>query len=197
MTSKPIALLPLVLVLGGAGAASAQSTDVSGTLTYHVEHRLKAFDAVFEASGADVKLVLDPGDLEQLRFGIRIPLGGFDSGNTLRDEHAAEALETFLFPEALWRVEEVTVVSDDAGPPRRAQLRVSGPLEVHGVTVPLTADVDLILEADRALARSEFELSLEALGIVRPGLLGMKIADKVSVTVDLVAPFTPAAEVTP
>ncbi len=192
-------LTSLVTLVAAAPALAQPVTDTSGTITYHVEHRLKAFDAVLPADALEAQLVLDPASLDQLRFGVRIPLARFDSGNTLRDEHAAEALETYFFPVAVWRVDHVEVLSDEAGPPRVASLRVSGPLELHGASVTLTADMDLILDGGEATARSTFDLSLEAFGIARPGLLGMKIEDSVTVTVELTAGIhlPQATEVTP
>jgi polyisoprenoid-binding protein YceI len=162
---------------------------VDGTLTYHVDHRFKSFDAVMPASAAELELILDPAALEALAFTARIPLGSFDSGNQARDEHAAEALELFLFADASWTVEQVEILQRDPadGPARQARVRLSGPLVLRGETRTLTAEAGLAFQGESMAIQATFPLSLEEYGIHRPGLLGFKIDDTVTVTVNLTA----------
>ncbi len=182
----PLASLLLALALSTtAGAAEI----IDGSLTYHVDHRFKSFDAVMPASDADLSLTLDPAAPEALAFSATIPLGSFDSGNQLRDEHAAEALEVFLFAHATWTAETVEVLERTPadGPARQARVQVSGPLTLRGETRTLTAEAGLAFQGDTALIQATFPLSLADFGIARPGLLGFKIDDTVTVTVNLTA----------
>ena len=130
-------LLCLVALAATSGPVRAAEI-VDGTLTYHVDHRFKSFDAVMPASAAELALTVDPAAIEALTFTARIPLGSFDSGNQLRDEHAAEALELFLFANASWTAESVEVLTRDPadGPARQARVRVSGPLVLRGEIRP-------------------------------------------------------------
>jgi polyisoprenoid-binding protein YceI len=193
MNSRSLRLAgwPVALLMLTAGSAGAQPQRVEGgTITYHIEHRFKTYDAVLPASAATLDLDWGDGELGGLRFTATIPLGGFDSGNQLRDEHAAEALEEFLFPEASWSVDKVEVVrvEPQQGDWTQATLLVSGPLTLHGVTEVLSVEVAAVRQGDSVSLRGSFPLSLEAFGLVRPGMLGFKIKDTVTVTVELEVP---------
>jgi polyisoprenoid-binding protein YceI len=180
-------LAAVVALTATATAGAAQIVD--GTLTYHVDHRFKSFDAVMPASDVELQLTVDPADLAALTFSATIPLGSFDSGNQLRDEHAAEALELFLFTDATWTLASVEVLerAPEDGPARQARLRVSGPLTLRGETRTLTADFGLAFQGESVAIQASFPLLLTDFGIHRPGLLGFKIDDTVTVTVNLTA----------
>ncbi len=185
-------LLFLAALTTGLGASAVQARPAiidEGTLTYHVDHRFKSFDAVMPASAVEVVFDLDPASPETLSFEARIPLASFDSGNQLRDEHAAEALELFLFADASWTAQEVKVTEREPaeGSLSKAILTASGPLTLHGETHTLTADVLMAVAGDRVAIQATFPISLDEYGIRRPGLLGFKIDDTVTVTVDLTA----------
>ncbi|MDP7110341.1 MAG: YceI family protein [Myxococcota bacterium] len=181
-------LLCLVALAATSGPVRAAEI-VDGTLTYHVDHRFKSFDAVMPASAAELALTVDPAAIEALTFTARIPLGSFDSGNQLRDEHAAEALELFLFANASWTAESVEVLTRDPadGPARQARVRVSGPLVLRGEIRTLTAEAGLAFQGDSVAIQASFPLSLDEYGIHRPSLLGFKTDDTVTVTVNLSA----------
>lgn len=187
---RPIVLLALLLAGIGASPAGARPATIDdGTLTYRVDHRFKSFDAVLPATAVEFTLDLDPASPSTLTCTARVPLASFDSGNQLRDEHAAEALELFLFAEASWTAATVEVTEREPadGAVSKAILRVSGPLTLHGETHTLAADVLLAVSGDRVAIQATFPIYLEEYGIPRPGLLGFKIDDTVKVTVNLSA----------
>ncbi len=171
------------------GAARSVPID-SGAIVYHVEHPLKSVRGVMEASDAELDLTWDPDALEELRFEAVIPLGAFDSGNRLRDEHAAEALELFLHPDATWTVERVDVEDrqPEDGPWSEATLQVHGPLTLHGVTADQTVVVQAKRSGEGVSLRGSFTLALSAFDVERPALLGLAVEDTVTVEVDLEAP---------
>ncbi len=187
---RPVALgMALLWIAVGmaAPALAGPATITDGTLTYHVDHRFKSFDAVMPATDAELTLDLDPAAPESLAFSARIPLGSFDSGNSLRDEHAAEVLELFLFPEASWSGDRVEILDrvPAEGAARLVRVRVTGPLTLRDVSQTLVAEALLEFTDGGATIQAVFELSLEDLGVHRPGLLGFKIDDTVTVTVNL------------
>lgn len=188
-TRWTVALALATLALAGlARTAAADPLAVEGTITYRVEHKFKTYDAVLPASSAELTLEMEPADLEEIRFEAEIPLGSFDSGNQLRDQHAAETLELLFFPSARWTVDEVQVVRREpaTGDLAAAELLVAGPLELHGVIQRLETTV-LVTRDDAGLrVQARFPISLETYDIPRPGLLGIRISDTVTVTVDLV-----------
>jgi polyisoprenoid-binding protein YceI len=181
------ALALATLALAGLARTAAASSVEDGTITYRVEHKLKTYEAVLPAASAQLEVALEPDDLEALQFSASIPLASFDSGNQLRDQHAAEALELLFFPRASWTVDSVTVVRREPadGALSAAELLASGPLELHGETVRIEARVLLTSTEAGLRAQARFDVSLEAFDIPRPGLLGIRIADTVTVTVDL------------
>lgn len=182
------ALAIATLAMAGLARTAAASSVEDGTITYRVEHKFKTYEAVLPASSAGFELSVDPDDLEALRFSATIPLASFDSGNQLRDQHAAEALELLFFPRAAWTVDAVVVVRREPtdGPLESAEILASGPLELHGKTVRIDAPVRLTSTEAGLRVEARFDLSLEAFDIPRPGLLGIRIADTVTVSVDLV-----------
>lgn len=185
---RPTTLFALLLAGIGASPAGARPATIDeGTLTYHVDHRFKSFDAVMPASVVEFTLDLDPASPETLTCTARVPLASFDSGNQLRDEHAAEALELFLFADARWTAGTVEVVEREpaVGAVSKAILRVTGPMTLHGETHTLSADVLLAVSGDRVAIQATFPVSLEEYGVPRPGLLGFKIDDTVTVTLNL------------
>lgn len=181
------ALALATLAMAGLARTAAASSVEDGTITYRVEHKLKTYEAVVSAAATEIELVVDPDDLEGLQFSATIPLGSFDSGNQLRDQHAAETLELLFFPDARWTVDAVTVVRREPaeGPLGTAEILAAGPLELHGKTLRLEVPVLLISTGEGLRTQARFEISLEEFGIPRPGLLGIRIADTVTVLVDL------------
>ncbi len=181
------ALALATLALAGLARTAAAASVEDGTITYRVVHKLKTYEAVLPAASAQLEVALDPDDLEALQFSATIPLASFDSGNQLRDQHAAETLELLFFPRAVWTVDAVTVVRREPadGALSVAELLVAGPLELHGKTVRVEAPVLLTSTGEGLRAQARFDLSLTEFDIPRPGLLGIRIADTVTVTVDL------------
>ncbi len=182
----------LIAAAWSAGAAAAPAQLLDGAVTYTVTHRFKTFSGVVPASDLEANLQFDGASPRDLLFEIAVPLGAFDSGNELRDQHAAEALELLLFPRATWIVDGVSVaefVPQDDGT-FDGQLTVRGPLTLHGVTRSIEVPVRILYDpasgGRRTLtAWASFELSLSDFDIRRPGLLGIRIEDSVPVSVEL------------
>ena len=186
----------LVAIAMALPASAAEPVQIEqGTITYTVEHRFKTFSGAIRAEDAELLLGWDGVDPTGLDFKATIPLGGFDSGNRLRDEHAAEVLQLYLFAEATWVVDRVEVVSGDprAGAGTNLVLRASGPLSLKGISKPLEVDLQVQL-GESTQVHGEFTISLEDFGIERPGLLGFKIADQVRIEVDLLVLVAPPGQ---
>jgi hypothetical protein len=181
------ALTLATLVMAGLARTAAASSVEDGSITYRVEHKLKTYEAVLSAASVGFELAVDPDELASLEFSASIPLASFDSGNQLRDQHAAEALELLFFPRASWTVDTVTVVqrTPAEGELQSAEILAAGPLELHGKVVRLEAPVLLTATEAGLRVQARFDVSLTEFDIPRPGLLGIRIADTVVVTVDL------------
>ena len=189
--SWPIATLLTVSSISMHAAAEPARLD-DGAVTYTVTHRFKTFEGIVPAADLDASLSYDARAPEDLSFQVTIPLGAFDSGNQLRDQHAAEALELFEFPQAVWTVDAVKVVSTMAQDDGTidSELAVSGPLTLHGVTRTLQTKVTLNHDPDTDSGQAlrvwdTFNLNLSDHDIERPGLLGIKVEDAVPVAVEL------------
>ena len=193
MSRKLDDMTVLSAVLAAVLATSAMAAEPvridEGTIAYQVDHRFKSFSGVMSATDAELVLDWDGVDPASFRFEAAIPLVAFDSGNRLRDEHAAETLQVYLYPTARWVVESVEVISPDphSADATELVLRLSGPLSLNGISNPLEVEIRVLVE-DTIQVKGTFAISLEDFGIPRPGLLGFKIADQVQATVDLRIP---------
>lgn len=137
-------------------------------------------------------------DLADLAAGVQleveVELATFDTGLGKRNQHMRENhLETDTHPVA--RFQGGTVGSPTrpvltAGEP--VTLQLTGTMDLHGVTLPMTVPVTLDLGPDGAITvTSGFVLKLSDFAIKRPQFLVMKVADDQKIEVTLTAERQP------
>ena len=107
-----------------------------------------------------------------------MPISAISSGSSLVDSALRSALDSQQFPAI-----ELDATSNPAGGDN-ATLRLSGTLRAHGATIPLAVPVKVSRDGRLAFVHAEFPVSLTALGVSRPTVLGAQVGDQVDVTVD-------------
>ncbi|MFH2051339.1 MAG: YceI family protein [bacterium] len=138
-------------------------------------------------------------DLADLAAGVQleveVELATFDTGLGKRNQHMRENhLETDTYP--VGRFSGGTVESPSrpvltAGEP--VTLQLTGTMDLHGMTLPMTVPVTLDLGGDGAITvTSEFVLKLSDFAIERPRFLVMKVADEQKIEVILTAERQPS-----
>lgn len=104
---------------------------------------------------------------------ICISMTSWDSGNTRRDNHAKDMFEADKFPEACFYPGSIGASS------------ISGELEMHGVRKPVTFTGSYTTSGGEARFKGTTTVSIDAFGMTRPAMMGMKVKDEVQLEVSV------------
>lgn len=133
------------------------NTDVSGTV---------------EISGSEVTDATFTADMTTLEFTDAPP--GFDVANRARAMEGT-GLETSQFPEATFVLSEPIALPDDVTGGEPVTASATGDLTLHGVTQPVTFDVDILATGDTVqitpsdfvpIVLADYEMEVDAPGFV-------------------------------
>lgn len=179
MTSTVVAL---VLAVAFSAPQGTFTVDPSATVVrFHIRHKLHQVDG--RSTSIEGRAVVEP-DGKVLAM-VRIPVASFDSGNTNRDAHMRETLESGAHPFVVFKGVASLVVPAAAGR-SPVPLHFKGELDFHGVKRPVEVPAAVEFRPDgMAAVRGKMTLSLEAFRIERPSLLFVKIDDACAVEFDL------------
>jgi len=195
MHARPGALLAsLILSLAFLLPHNAQAIDQKATiahLSFHISHPAKKYDAKLLQGGAEVIAHFDAADLSKTSVDATFQADYFNSDNEMRDSHMLEVLEAIIFPTITWKATAIGVTATPVTAGKH-EIRVKGPLTVHGQThdleIPVTLD---IAENGLVTVDAVFSISLESFEIERPSLVFVRIADEVPIKVHMVFPAGP------
>ena len=176
MTSAIAALL-LAAAFSPGGALSVDAG--ASSLRYRVVHKLHQVDA--ESRSVEGRMLVKPDGTVQAM--VRAPVASFRSGDSNRDVHMEEVVESGRFPTVTLR--GVAHLSPDLRLPAGA-IAMEAEVELHGVRRPVHLELAVERRPDGALrVKGAFDVSLDAFGIERPALLFVKVDDACHVEVDL------------
>ena len=96
---------------------------------------------------------------------LRVPLDSFESDKPALDLDLRQALEAERFP--MIEVEGIAQVG-------ALPVRFSGTLRIHGVSQPFTALLSISRAGMQLTASSSFSIDLDAFGVARPSLEGIR-----------------------
>jgi polyisoprenoid-binding protein YceI len=166
-----------------AAAAASKAVELGGQMKFLSDAPVeKIFGTVDGVTG---KLTTDAADLSKTTGKFVVPVPAMKTGNDKRDEHlrSDQWLDAAKFPEITFDVKSVKVLSDDkAGPVRSAKLEATGDFTVHGVTVPLTAPVDIKWKDDKVKATTKFNVKLADHQITGAnGVIGKKVGETIQI----------------
>jgi polyisoprenoid-binding protein YceI len=163
-----------------APAAATVLSAKSGTVTYHLVHKLHKFDGVCKQPEGKVRIL--PNGKAQVM--VRAKVESFDSGNSNRDSHMKETVEAARFPTV-----ELKATGDAAPPttfPATVERTFHAEVTFHGVPKSLDIPVQLTYESATSIkAKAHFILKVEDFKIERPSLMFVKIDNDMPVDVEL------------
>lgn len=123
-------------------------------------------------------------DGKNLSGALSAQTADFNTGIDMRDKHMHEKyLDTKTYPTSTLALQKVTFESGDSG-----KCAFTGQLTIKGVTKPVSGDCDVSdLNASQIFVTASTQVPLSEFPIGVPSHLGIKVADTVTITVDLKA----------
>jgi polyisoprenoid-binding protein YceI len=206
----------VVLLAGAMGAMAAQgalrvyyANDPVGRNVVSIESRAPLETMLTRTNAVTGEIKGNPANIldnPQARF--EIDLTTLDTGIGMRNEHmkSDKWLDTAKYPKAVFTLNKVsraveagalTAATDAAlHSGQLAKIAAEGTLEMHGMTRPVTAKIELIpmtasadtakrLPGDLLHVRATFPLKLDQFGIAMDAATAMKVANEQQVTVDI------------
>jgi polyisoprenoid-binding protein YceI len=166
------ATLVVLWLLLAVAATSAQTKTVEAMkdgslIIYRINHTLHHIEATSKDGWFRVEL--DPARREIKSVTAQVDVMTFDSGNSNRDSHAMEVVESIKYPDVTFASTGVTQNGDS--------LSVTGKLTFHGVTKDIVMAGITKWSQNKLEVQGSFELSITAFKIERPSLLMIPVDD--------------------
>ena len=171
--------IPTALMLAFALSAMAKEYKAikgESTLTYVLVHPMHTVKGVNKDIDCTVELSADT-----VTSVIRVSADvlKFDSGNSNRDSHAMEAVQSRKYPKVTFVSESIRAEGDGYA--------VAGKLTFHGETRPVAFHVTPKVTADRIGISGTFDVKLSDFKVERPSLMFVPTKDKLTLRFDLSA----------
>lgn len=113
---------------------------------------------------------------------IRVPVRALDTANKMRDRSMWKMFDEKKHPEILWRTEDLACTSESA---EQFACLGRGTLEVRGKSNPVDLRFKIRREKGEAVVQGTGTLSLKALDLHPPSVLGMiKVHDEVTLHIN-------------
>lgn len=155
----------------------------AGNLSYE-SGTIKAHTEVFGDSTIDPmskkatsRLSME-GSPATLKGSIDVSMSDLFSDNKKRDEHMQEALESKLFPKAVFDVKEVISKGGDA-------YILKGVMNLHGVTKPMSFEGTISEEGNKVRIKATSDLKMTDYGIKPIKLMFLTVRDQIDLSVDV------------
>ena len=166
-----------------AWAQTAPSTDSylirsdDSTLTYRLVHKLHTVQGVSKKLEGRARIL--PGGQAQIM--VRAAVDTFDSGNSNRDAHMKETVESARYP-----VVELKATAASASLPTAfpgtLKVQLKAQVSFHGVQQMLDIPAEITwTDPAHAVATASFTISLEQFKIERPSLMFVKVNDDLKI----------------
>lgn len=114
-----------------------------------------------------------------LKGSIEISMNDLISDNKKRDEHMQEALESSVFPKAVFDVKEVVSKGGDA-------YTLKGTMNLHGVSRPMSFEGTITEEANKVRIKAASGMKMSDFGIKPIKMMFLTVRDQVDLNVDVV-----------
>ena len=115
---------------------------------------------------------------ELSKVDLSVPVFSIDSKNSNRDSNMLDVIEDYFYPVVSFTSSRIEKKDN--------HYQVVGDLLFHGVKKEISLPVDLLIEEDRVIVRSNFEIRLSDYQIKRPSLLTIRINNVITVEFYLV-----------
>ena len=164
-------LLVAWLLIAGVGLlAQTKSVDVikeESSITYRMDHTLHHIEATSKDGWFRVEV--DPAKKEIKSVSAQVDVMTFDSGNSNRDSHAMEVIESIKYPDVTFASTAVTQNADS--------IIVSGKLTFHGIKQDVLMRGVVTWAQNKLNVEGGFVVSLTAFKVERPSLLLVPVDD--------------------
>jgi len=144
---------------------------------------IKAHTEVFGDSTIDPvttkitsKLHMSKG-ITSIRGDVKVGMKYFVSDNEERDEHMYEALDTALFPVAVYTVTSVEKAASG--------YIIHGVMKLHGISKALTLNAQIEENGSTVHMRANGSFLLTSYGIKPPKLLFLTVRDRIDLSIDV------------
>lgn len=114
-----------------------------------------------------------------LKGSIEVAISDLYSDNKKRDEHMQEALESAMFPKAVFDVKEVVSKGGDA-------YTLKGIMTLHGVSKPMSFESTIAEEGNKVHIKGQSSMKMTDFGIKPIKLMFLTVRDQVDLNVDVV-----------
>ncbi len=171
-----IFILSICLFFAGPGFAQSkfiESIKSESSLKYKMTHPMHEFEAESKNGFCKVEYVADKKEIK--RVFVQVDVASFNSGNSNRDSHALETIESITYPYVKFSSTSIEKKDDN--------LKITGKMTFHGITNEISFNVKYTTDKDKLLVNGEFDLSLTAFKIERPSLLMVPVADNLHFTI--------------
>lgn len=147
------------------------------TLTYRLVHKLHTVQGVSKKLEGRARIL--PGGQAQIM--VRAGIDTFDSGNSNRDAHMKETVESARFPVVELKAAAAQVVPPVAFP-GSVKVQLKGQVSFHGVQQMVDIPTEITwTDSGHAVATASFAISLEQFKIERPSLMFVKVNDDLKI----------------
>jgi polyisoprenoid-binding protein YceI len=175
--------LALWTVIAGTGLLAQTKTEEvikdESMITYRIDHLLHHIEATSKDGWFRVEV--DPAKKEIKSVSAQVDVMTFDSGNSNRDSHAMEVIESIKYPDVTFAGTTVIQSADS--------VTVSGKLTFHGVTRDIQMRGVARWGEHELKVEGGFTISLTAFKIERPALLMVPVDDALRFTLKAAFPL--------
>jgi polyisoprenoid-binding protein YceI len=176
MKHLSLILVCLIVTTEGFSQRKISSNVKASSITYAMKHPLHSWDA----SSKESKCVIVYNDASQkiTAVAVSIPVKSFDSGNSNRDSHALEEMESLKYPNVTFSASDIVETDTD--------ITLKGNLTFHGVTKPITIAAKKNMSGKKMNVKGGFSIKMTDHKITPPGLMGIKTEDNINLKFDIV-----------
>ena len=136
-------------------------------VTYKLIHPLHEMNAT--SKEVSIKAEIDPAKKLIKTVSADADVMTFDSGNSNRDSHAMEVIDSITYPDVTFAGTTVAQSGDS--------VTVTGKLNFHGVTKDITMYGATAWTEDSLKVQGKFDITLSGFNIERPSLLMIPVKD--------------------
>jgi len=166
----------IVSLLGNAEAKTKYYCDrEKSTIVYSMHHPLHDWKGV--SKEVESVILTDGEKIDVEGVAVQVKVASFDSDNSNRDSHMVEVTEALLYPAVTFTSETFHKNGDN--------LTVDGNLTFHGVTKPITIQVDVKHIGDVLEVTGDFNIKMSDFKIEVPSLLGLATEDNIKINFDI------------
>lgn len=172
-----------MMVKVSLAAVALAASVYAGNLTYE-SGMIKAHTEVFGDSTIDpvTKKAASHLTMESspstLKGSIEISMSDLVSDNKKRDEHMQEALESSLFPKAVFDLKEVVSKGGD-------NYTLKGAMSLHGVSKPMSFEGTITEEGNKIRIKAASGMKMSDFGVKPPKMMFLTVRDQVDLSVDV------------